>query len=97
MKERGVSRRLIGLDIDGDPLPALNFTKWPLTVNGERVGKVTSAVYSPRLERNIGYAWVPVELSGLGREVDVASESGPQTATVATMPFWDPEKQIPVS
>ena len=97
IKERGVSRRLVGVEIDGDPLPALNFTKWPVTLNGERVGKVTSAVYSPRLERNIGYAWVPAELSELGQELDVASEWGPRSATVAPMPFWDPEKQIPVS
>jgi glycine cleavage system aminomethyltransferase T len=97
IKERGVRRRIVGVELDGDPLPSLNFTKSPVFVNGERVGKITSAVYSPRLERNIGYAWVPVELSELGQEVDVESEWGPRRATVAPMPFWDPEKQIPVS
>jgi aminomethyltransferase len=85
------------VEIDGDRLPSLNFTRWPVTVRDERVGKVTSAVYSPRLERNIGYAWVPVELSEFGTRLDVASEWGRRTGTVVPMPFWDPEKQIPVA
>jgi glycine cleavage system aminomethyltransferase T len=97
IEERGVRRRIVGVEIDGEPLPSLNFTKWPVFANGERVGKVTSAVYSPRLERNIGYAWVPVGLSELGQALDVESERGRRRATVAPMPFWDPEKQIPVS
>ena len=97
IKERGLRRRIVGVEIDGDPLPALNFTKWPVTVNDDRVGKVTSAVYSPRLERNIGYAWAPVELSELGQGLDIESEWGPRRGTVVPMPFWDPEKRIPVS
>src|SRR6266511_2289062 len=97
IKEDGVRRRIVGVEIDGDRFPALNFVKWPVTVRGERVGKVTSAVYSPRLERNIGYAWVPVQLSELGTQLDLETEWGRRSATVVPMPFWDPEKQIPVS
>jgi glycine cleavage system aminomethyltransferase T len=97
IKERGVTRRIAGVEMDGDRLPTLNFTKWPVTVDGERVGKVTSAVYSPRLEKNIGYAWLPVELAEVGRELDIESEWGRRRGIVAPMPFWDPEKQIPVS
>ncbi len=58
---------------------------------------MTSAVYSPRLEKNIGYAWVPTELSEPGMSLEVDSEWGRRGATVVPMPFWDPEKQIPVS
>jgi glycine cleavage system aminomethyltransferase T len=97
IREGGVSRRIVGVEIDGDRFPTLNFVKWPVTAGGERVGKVTSAVYSPRLERNIGYAWLPVELSGHGTQLDVESEWGRRCATVVPMPFWDPEKQIPTS
>jgi glycine cleavage system aminomethyltransferase T len=97
IKEEGVSRRIVGVELDGERFPALNFVKWPVTVHGERVGKVTSAVYSPRLEKNIGYAWVPVRLSELGTQLDVETEWGRRSATVVPMPFWDPEKQIPVS
>jgi aminomethyltransferase len=93
----GVRRRLVGVELDGERFPSLNFTKWPAFAHGERVGKVTSAIYSPRLEKNIGYCWVPVELAEPGSEVEVESEWGRRRATVVPMPFWDPEKTIPVS
>ena len=68
-----------------------------MTADGERVGKVTSAVYSPRLERNIGYAWVPVELSGEGTQLAAETPDGRRRAFVARMPFVDPTKEIPKS
>ncbi|MCS7007034.1 MAG: glycine cleavage T C-terminal barrel domain-containing protein [Thermoleophilia bacterium] len=95
--EEGPRRRLVGVELDGERFPWLNFTKWPAFAGGERVGEVTSACYSPRLERNIGYCWVPTELSELGTELRVESEWGPRTARVVPMPFWDPEKRIPVA
>ena len=61
------------------------------------MGKVTCAIYSPRLETNIGYAWLPAELSTAGTTVEVSTEWGTRTATVVEMPFVDPNKQIPVS
>jgi glycine cleavage system aminomethyltransferase T len=97
IREQGVSRRIVGVQIDGKRFPLFNFTKWPVHHQGRNVGKVTSAVYSPRLERNIGYAWVPVELAETGTRLDVESEWGKRTATVVPMPFIDPEKTIPVS
>jgi aminomethyltransferase len=58
---------------------------------------VTSAVYSPRLKKNIGYAWLPVELAELGNKVEVEAPHGQATAQVAEMPFVDPTKEIPKS
>ena len=99
IREAGVSRRIVGVEIDGDPFPALNFTKWPAlrTDGGEPVGKVTSAIWSPRLERNIGYCWVPVEIAEPGTRLRIETEWGSRDATVVPMPFIDPEKRIPVS
>jgi aminomethyltransferase len=100
IKEAGVSRRIVGVELDGEPFPALNFEKWPAhraAAEAERIGKVTSAIYSPRLERNIGYCWVPVELAVEGTQLHVETEWGGRSATVVPMPFVDPEKRIPVS
>jgi aminomethyltransferase len=97
IKERGITRAIVGVEFDGEPFEALNNTKWPVTVDGTRIGKVTSAIYSPRLEKNIGYAWVPVERSAPGTALRVESEWGPRNAVVVPMPFVDPNKQIPVS
>jgi aminomethyltransferase len=97
IRDRGVERRIVGIELNGDPLPGLNFTKWPAHVGGRQVGKVTSAIYSPRLRKNIGYCWLPTEVAAMGTTVDVASEWGRRTATVVALPFVDPEKRIPVS
>ena len=97
IKERGITRRINGVEFDGEPFPALNFVKWPVVEEGRTIGKVTSAIYSPRLGKNIGYAWLPIERSELGTNVTVESEWGTRTATVVPMPFVDPDKRIPMA
>jgi aminomethyltransferase len=75
IKAEGVKRRLVGVELDGDPFPALNAVKWPAFrgEGGESIGKVTSAIYSPRLKRNIGYCWVPADMAQNGTKVRVES------------------------
>jgi glycine cleavage system aminomethyltransferase T len=93
----GVARRINGVTFQGDPFPALNAVKWPAFVDGDLVGKVTSAIYSPRLERNIGYCWLPSTLSTEGLQLTVESEWGARASTVVSMPFVDPAKKIPIA
>jgi len=97
IREKGVSQRINGVEIDGDPFPALNNVRWPVTDGGSPIGKVTSAIHSPRLKKNIGYAWLPSAKSNLGQTVTIESEWGTRSGTVVEMPFVDPEKSIPVS
>ena len=97
IRDEGVSQRINGVEFDGPPFPALNNVKWPAFDDGERIGKVTSAIHSPRLGKNIGYCWLPAERSSSGTTVSVETEWGTRTATVAPMPFVDPDKTIPVS
>ena len=97
IKAAGVDRKLVGLEISGDPIP-FNMTRWPVFSNGEEVGYVTSAVYSPRLKLNIGYANVPVELADIGQELVVSIAGvGDREARVVRKPFVDPDKSIPKS
>jgi glycine cleavage system aminomethyltransferase T len=97
IKDVGVSNRINGVVFDGEPFPALNAVKWPASIDGAEVGKVTSAIHSPRLGQNIGYCWLPADRSREGQVVSVQTEFGPRTGTVTPMPFVDPSKQIPVS
>ncbi len=97
IREEGVAQRINGLELDGEPFPALNNVKWPVVEEGRQIGKVTSAIYSPRLAKNIGFAWLPVARSVLGAEIAVDTEWGTRAARVVEMPFVDPSKQIPVS
>jgi glycine cleavage system aminomethyltransferase T len=96
IKTQGVRRKINGMTFDGDPFPELNSAKWPILAGGQRVGKVTSAIYSPRLRKNIGYGWLPLELAMTGMQVAVDSEWGQRVGVVVDMPFVDPEKRIPV-
>ncbi len=97
IKAEGVSRRINGVEFDGEPFPGLNNVKWPVTDGGRQIGKVTSAIHSPRLGKNIGYAWLPAERSREGDTITVQTEWGERTGTIVEMPFVDPSKQIPIS
>lgn len=96
VRAEGVKRRLVGVEIAGAPIE-FNMTRWPVRKDGEAVGQVTSAIYSPRLKENIGYAMVPVAHAGLGTELDVETAAGAVRAVVVPMPFVDPGKMIPKS
>lgn len=92
--KNGVTRRQVGLVIDGSPLHGPNTSFWPIEFDGETVGKVTSAIYSPRLDKNIALAMITIEYAELGTEVTVDAASGPRPATVAERPFFDPKKSL---
>jgi aminomethyltransferase len=96
VRDVGVNRKLVGVEISGDRLE-MNFTKWPTQTDGAPVGQVTTALWSPRLEKNIGYAWMPIERAGEGTRVSVTTPDGEREATVVPMPFIDPDKAIPKS
>ena len=92
----GPRRLLAGVEISGAPLD-LNMTRWPVHQDGEHIGFVTSAVHSPRLARNIGYAMVPAASGDLGTRLSVTTPDGERDATVVPRPFVDPDKEIPKS
>jgi glycine cleavage system aminomethyltransferase T len=91
----GVKRKLVGVEIDGDPVE-FNTIKWPVRVGGELIGRVTSAIWSPRLKKNIGYAMVGAAHLANGTVLSVeVPGSGARRATVVPKPFIDPKKEIP--
>ena len=74
IREAGVTRRLVGLELEGKPLPQGSFSEpWPARAAGEVIGRVTIALHSPRLEKNIGYAILSVRHAALGSTINVAS------------------------
>ena len=94
IRNEGVKRIQVGLIIEADPLKGPNTTFWQINRDGSEIGKVTSAIYSPRLERNIALAMVAVEHAHIGMQVDVVLPSGPTVATVVERPFFDPKKSL---
>ena len=94
VQQRGISRQQVGLELDGEPLPGPNTQFWPVEVNGEVIGKVTSAVYSPRLKKNIALAMVTIGHSAVGTTCTVELTGETRSGTIVPKPFYDPKKQI---
>ena len=94
IKQSGVTRKQVGLVIDGEPFTGPNTTSWPVETDGQAVGKVTSAVYSPRLQKNIALAMVGTGSADIGTELSVMTATGARRAVVVEKPFYDPKKQI---
>ncbi|MEK7401921.1 MAG: glycine cleavage T C-terminal barrel domain-containing protein [Gemmatimonadota bacterium] len=93
----GVNRKLVGVEVAGEKL-AFNATPLAVLARGELVGRMTSAIWSPRLARNIGYAMVPVAHAAAGTSLTVRLPSaGDRVATVVPTPFLDQRKAIPKS
>jgi glycine cleavage system aminomethyltransferase T len=94
--QHGVSRKLVGVEIAGAKLGAYNDGSMPdffaVAKDGRPAGNVTSACWSPRLEKNIGYAMVPAEHSALGTELEVQRPEGTVAAIVTDRVFFTPEQ-----
>ena len=92
--EEGVKRIQVGLEISGEAFQGPNTIFWPLQKDGKTVGKVTSAVYSPRLKKNISLAMVDVEVSELGQSLDILIDKDIRQSVVVEKPFFDPKKSL---
>jgi len=92
--DQGISRKQVGLEIDGDALTAANNEFWPILIAEKQVGQVTSAIYSPRLKLNIALAMVMVEHSALGTDAEIVTPFGRRSVRVVDRPFYDPKKSL---
>ena len=94
IKKEGIKRKLVGVEIDGEPMSGPNTTFWKIENNNIAVGKVTSAVYSPRLEKNIALAMIEKTHAVIGTELKIISENNILNARVVEKPFFDPGKAV---
>ena len=94
IRQNGVTQRQVGLRFDGAPLSGSNDAFWPVKSAGQRVGYVTSAVHSPRLEANIALAMVATSHEAIGTELTVEMPGDTRAAEVVAKPFYDPKKAL---
>jgi glycine cleavage system aminomethyltransferase T len=96
LRTKGVDRKLVGIELDGDELRAEMSEYWYVSHEGKQVGHMTDAVWSPGLKKNIGFVWVPIGLAEPGTRLDVETEDGEHLmGTTAAIPFVDPRKEKP--
>ncbi len=94
IKAEPLTRQLVGIEIGGQPIE-FNEAKWAMRRDGQAVGHVTSAIHSPRLKKNIGYAMVAAAHTDPGTRLTVVTPWGEREASVVPKPFIDPKKDIP--
>ena len=94
IQQAGVSRQQVGIEIDCPPLSGPNTRLWPVLSGADEVGYVTSAVYSPRLQRNIALAMVNNGSNELGTSLEIKLPSANYPGTVVPKPFYDPKKRL---
>jgi aminomethyltransferase len=94
IKQEGIKKKQVGLEIECSALEGPNTTFWTLLSNDIKIGKVTSAVYSPRLKKNIALAMVDIKFSEINTKLEIKIDGKKIKCTVVEKPFFDPKKQI---
>ena len=97
IQKKGIKRQQIGLEIEGDPLTGPNTIFWEIFCDDKIIGKVTSAVFSPRLEKNIALAMVDKNFTKIGLKLSVEINGLLRDAIIVEKPFFDPKKTLPSS
>jgi aminomethyltransferase len=94
IKKSGIQRKQVGLIIECEKLKGPNTKKWDIYKNQQYVGQVTSAVYSPRLQKNIALAIVDIEYSDIDTSLKIKIDDEMVDAIITKKPFFDPNKLI---
>jgi aminomethyltransferase len=97
VRREGITRKLVGFEVDGEPAPHEFEGPWAVYTAGTLVGRASAFVYSPTRKKNIGLAMIKIEYTTPGQRIEVQRlPSEPRhAATVVTLPFVDPKKEIP--
>lgn len=86
MKERGAPRRTVGFKmVERSGIPR---THYPVMVDGQDVGEVTSGAFSPTLGENIGLALVNRGCAGVGKPLQIIVRGKPIQAVQIRTPFY---------
>jgi aminomethyltransferase len=91
----GVKRHLAGIELQCPPLAASNEEPWPVTIGEQVIGRVTRCIHSPRLDKNIGFANVPIDHSEPGMYLNIRTPDGDVDAIVVDIPWFPAHKKIP--
>ena len=94
IQQEGIKRIQVGLELECEPLKGPNTTFWSIQKEDEVIGKVTSAIYSPRLKKNIALAMIKINQSKIGNKLKIKANENEINCTVVEKPFFDPRKKI---
>jgi len=84
-KETGIRRQICGIEIQDRGIARSHY---PVYVDGQRTGEITSGTFSPYLKKSIALTYLPVESSEVGTEVEVEVRGRRHIARVVPTPFY---------
>ena len=85
-KADGVKRRIVGLELEGNAIPRHGY---PVEVNGEQVGEVTTGYRSISTGKSVAMAMINKPYDKLGTEVEVRIRKKTFPAQVVKKRFYD--------
>ena len=89
LKEQGLDRKLVGFEMKDKGIARDEF---PVVIEGEKIGIVTSGSPAPYLKKNIGLAFVPTEFAKVGQEIKIDVRGKLLAAEIVPLPFYKREK-----
>ena len=93
IKEKGLTEKLVGVELEGEPIFKAPENFWSVKSNNKKVGRLSRAFFSPRLKKNIGLAIIDIDFAEEGTTVSVASPNGDLTSTVVSLPWFQADKE----
>ena len=84
-KQDGIKRKLIGFEVTDRGIAR---DDQEVVIDGRRLGKVTSGSPAPFLKKNIGFAYVPVEHSAVGQQIQIDVRGRLVGAQIVKAPFY---------
>jgi aminomethyltransferase len=83
--EAGIKRKIVGFELLDRGIPRPHY---PVFVQGQKAGTVTSGTFSPYLKKSIGLTYLPVESTEIGTEIEVGIREKMAKARVCPTPFY---------
>jgi aminomethyltransferase len=81
----GVERKISGFELVDRGIPRPHYAVYAA---GRAVGKVTSGTFGPYLKKSVGLTYLPVELTGIGTEIEIGIRDKRAKAKVVPTPFY---------
>ena len=87
IKFKGPTKKLMGSEIEGDPINFSNEEHLPVIVDGKKIGSMNTMTYSPRLDKNIAYVFLDIKYAKVGQEIVISLPNKELKAKVVDIPW----------
>ena len=84
-KEDGLKRKLVGFEVTDRGIAR---DGQDILIDSQRVGRVTSGSPAPFLKKNIGMAYVPVNVANVGQRIEIDVRGKLVAAEIVSLPFY---------